>query len=866
LNYHAPVLFLSLALMANAERPEPGDPVNLVDLRWLARPATAQRFVIDTLSGKDTVARVGRQYVIADIAGPGVMDHLMLGRVKQITLNVDGEIVLACDPHKAWKRVYPVPKHKDRGRLPFAFPLVQVAGPYAHCALPIPFRKRLLLTSNTAQPKAWLAGRRLQHVPRIAFSTSPDSPFVRSLSKAYGRLRQAVDALVNDRDSRDVKSECYCAAGKRAVLVEIDGPGEIVGMRLRILPGAEDLLRYQVINITIDGASSVRMPLVDFLGVSHPWPHAWFPMAGDWAAGIVHPYKRSGGQRQPAVVAYFKLPIPFARSLRIQIRNRSPRRPVTFYATLQIVPLGDHAEEAGRLCGTSQRIALSTEGTTTLFDFRDGQGTFSVGNLVGVSMFTTGHQRNTGWRRQNRIELVDSTGVAARGPGLLPLGMQGLSENIVFGSLLWNHNSLDRTGRCGAGRHFWRDPPPVRAGSVLRYVAKGEGGPTRAEVGVLWYRFPLATAYTAPDVPGSVETLPATFHAQPHKPPPGGWAAEAETFAASAEATAGIARAETAGAKDAFASGDAYLAWNAERHGDGLDLLAPMPKTAYIRLWVHRLLFPSGGVFNIKLAPPENTNPRLRMSRSDAEFRGRLLGFAQSHASVDCYDIWPHRQAYRFEMPIMHNPAPGRRGRIRFLCVSKRLDSRGYLLAIDQLGIDPAPASPPGWYEFEDAAVLRCDREASADLMAQGRADFFAWGGCELIARGPSSVSVGLMEPLANPPQVDASRYMLRRSAPPSQRGHSPWLELRGIVKDGEWTAQVDDGKPQPVALEKKKKEPSVWCLRLPKAEQPPMALTLNLRCTSHGGRLLLDAWRLSRFAFPMTVLKKKGPVRSSLR
>lgn len=787
-------------------------PDRLVDLRWLARPQSGERFVVDTLSGRDRAERV-----VADLRGPGVLDHLMCGRVGQMTLVVDGEQVLRCDPHKAWKRVYPAPRPAERGELPFAFPLVQVAGPYAHCALPIPFRERLIVAASRRDPKVWLTGRRLPARPGIEFSAEAGSRYVTTLVTAHAVLTRPADALPQLPGARTVDVQCHCEAGGRATLVELAGPQELVGLRMRILPGALELLRYQVIEITIDGATSVRMPLVDFLGVSHPWPHAWFPRAGDWVAGIAHPYTRSGGRVEPAIVAHLKLPIPFRTGLRIELWNRSSWLPVTVFGKLCVADLPD-GEQAARLCGTSRRLDLPSEGESRLFSAHESA------RLVGLSMFTTGHGRDWDWRRKSRVELVHATGSGVRGPGLLPLAFQGAGGSAVFGSLVWNHNSLEPRGRCGAARHFWPDPLRLSPGSCLRYVAAGKGGPTRAEVGVLWYQPFGARSYSAPPVPDNVQALPPVVHGQSREPKPGGWIAEAEALAATAEAGSGSVSASEVGAKDAFASADAYLAWNAERPGDVLDLIAPMPMTQYARLWVHRLLFPAGGSFSIELAAADDTGPQRLLGKTDADFRTRVLGQSTSRARVECYDVWPHRQAYRFEMPIMLNPAPGERGRIRFTCASKRSQSRGYLLAIDQLGLNPAPSSPPGWHEMENTVVRRCADGAAAELMTYGRQDFYAWGGREVVARGEAAVQIALAEPLARLP-VQA-------------------LEIRGLILGGDWRASAGDDDARPLAQSKAKGEPSVWRLSLGQSCSCPAALTLTVTCGPGKGQLLLDAWR----------------------
>jgi hypothetical protein len=799
-----------------AQMPEPGDPRGLVDLRWLARPGIGQRIVQDNFTADAVPIDEADKSIVADLRGPGVLDHVICGQVGELALTVDGQEMLRCKPHEAWKRMYVAPTPEERGELPFAFPLVHLAGPYAHVALPIAFRERLVIRASERQDELWLTYRRLEGPPRLAFSTDPGSGYMKALAVVYPSLVQPVDRLVDYEGAEEHEVGCHCPAGERAVLAELTGPAEVVGMRLRVLPGAEELLRYQVIEITADGAASVRMPLVDLVGVSHPWPYAWQPRAGDQVAGIVHPYYRSGGRVEPAIVVYFKLPIPFARSLRIEMWNRSERLPVTYLGKLRVAAMADDPAKVGRLCGMSRRVELAPEGATELLRVE------APGRLVGLSMFTTGHGPDPDWRRLSWAELTVPGGADASGVGLLPLGMQGRSGSNMIAALSWNHNGLAPTGRCGAGRHYWTDPFELTAGSTIKYTPIGKDGPREAELGVLWYQGAGEAPYTAPEVPGEVATLPPIWHGQPQRPLPGGWWEEAEALAAAAEATAGEVRAETVGAKDVFASGDAYLAWNADRPGDALDLLAPMPESQYARLWVHRLLFGAGGTFAIELAAPEEAEARFGYEKTPEGFLDRVLGRANAPASVDCYDVWPHRQAYRFDMPPMLNPAPGRLGRIRFICVTKQLRSRGYLLAIDQLGIDPPPPAPQGWHEMERAMVQATRGEVVAELMACGREDFFGWGGREITAHGPGSVEISLA----------------MGGAPVAA------VEVRGIAEGEEWNAVAEDGPAQAIASLEGAKEPSVWRMALGQARDAAGVLRLTLRCESGKGRVLLDAWR----------------------
>lgn len=698
-----------------------------------------------------------------------------------------------------------------------AFPLVQLAGPYAHCVLPIPYRKRLLVTSTAPSPKIWLAGRRLPAAPKITYSTASDSPYMNSLAEAYGQLTRAVDRIADYSNATSVGVDRQCPVEKRVTLAEVEGPAELVGFRLRFQPGALDLLRYQVIEITVDGTASVRMPLVDFLGVSHPWPHAWFPMAGGHVAGIVHPVYHGRGWREPAIVAYCKLPVPFRDRLSIAVRNRSSLLPVTVEGELAVVPLEEAGDGTALLCGTSRRIDLRRAGPQDVLRLP------ASGRLVGLSLFTTGHGPDPEWRRESFVQLVDAGGVLTEGAGLLPLALQGISSNITFESVTWNHNSFEPTGRCGAARYFWVDPLPFREDARLRYVARGKDGPARAEAGMVWYQASDAPPYAAPEVPDDVETLPPVLHRQPGKPSPGGWSFEAERLASVAGASCGRARAETVGAKDAFASADAFLAWNAERPGDALDLVVPMPESPYVRLWYHRLLSCAGGVFRIELAGADEPFGRPPLARNEDEFTARVLGQARARASIDCYDFWPHRQAYRFEMPIMLNPAPGRRGRIRFTAMTKQRESRGYLLAVDQIGLDPAPPTPDGWHEIESSPVVDESAVVAAERMPYGRPDFHGWGGLQVRAEAPGSITLSLFQATGPPPEG---------------------IQLRGVVESGAWRAQIGNGAADAVLDGQEKNEPILWTLPLTSTPEGNNALELKIRAESREGRLLLDAWR----------------------
>ncbi|MDP6107400.1 MAG: hypothetical protein QGI33_03055, partial [Candidatus Brocadiia bacterium] len=759
----------------------------------------------------------GEPLTVVDVDGPGVVDHIMLGEVGEIAIEVDGVEVLRCEPLSAWGELYPPPEAEKRGELPFAFPLVHRAGPYAHCSVPLPFEKRLTITAGKIDAEVWLSGRRLAAAPEPGFSTEAGSPYLLALAEARELLQRPPYMSEDVAGATEVDVALQVRPGEKALLADLSGPAEVVGLRLRMVPGALELLRHQVIELTTDGVPTLRMPFVDLLGVSHPWPHAWQPEAGDWVAGIVYPYERSGGRVEPGAVVYFHLPIPFERSLQIAVWNRSADLSASFEGELRIAPLGGDADSAWRLCGLSRRVDLPSEGPVELFEAP------AAGRLVGLSMFTTGHGPSWEWRQQSRLELRNGDDVVADGPPLLPLGLSGRQGHAVTASLFWNHNSLESADRSGAGRHFWLDPPALQPGSRLRYVAAGRDGPTHAEVSIVWYQSPGSSA-AAPDVPGEVVELPPIVHGQSGRPLPGGWSSEAETLASAAEATAGLARSETSGARDAFASADAYLAWNAERPGDMLDLLAPLPESRYARLWVHRLAFPAGGVFGIRLVDAGEPQTSPRSAQTPDDFLARVLGHARTPASVDYHSVWPHRQAYRYDMPPMLSPAPGGIGRIRFTCLSKQRGSRGYLMALDQIGVDPAPATPAGWREIEDAVAEPGTGPVTIHLMPYGREDFFAWGGREVVARAPSTARIRLDLPVAG---INATG-----------------VELRGVGESGEWSVSLAGQPPVAIAAKGGAGEVATWRLDLNAPSATPTSLVLEVRCASETGRLLLDAWR----------------------
>jgi hypothetical protein len=188
----------------------------------------------------------------------------------------------------------------------------------------------------------------------------------------------------------------------------------------------------------------------------------------------------------------------------------------------------------------------------------------------------------------------------------------------------------------------------------------------------------------------------------------------------------------------------------------------------------------------------------------------------------------------------MLNPNPGGMARMRFTCVTKRSAARSYLLSLDRLGLEPAPATPTGWHECEDAPVLFCSAGSGADFMQPGRSDFHGWGGRAVTGPVAGTVKLCLFDARAGK-TAEA-------------------VELRGVLEAGAWLVEVNGGEQVELKLDsggkdgrkrggrKKKKrgkqEPTIWRLPFPAGFERPANVTLRLRSAASNSRLLLDAWR----------------------
>jgi len=107
-------------------------------------------------------------------------------------------------------------------------------------------------------------------------------------------------------------------AGEKVVLAEIDGPGTIRHVWLTVPPAPPEVMRGLFLEVSYDGSAepSVSVPVVDFFGVPHgrPVPYASALTAIQEGRGF-NTY----------------IPMPFRRSVRVEITNGSARPLELFY-------------------------------------------------------------------------------------------------------------------------------------------------------------------------------------------------------------------------------------------------------------------------------------------------------------------------------------------------------------------------------------------------------------------------------------------------------------------------------------------------------------------------------------------------------
>ncbi len=815
----AMLLWGSLAVAQSPPIPTPDSPLRLLDLRWLARPMQEAPFLIDAwIAPPAEPPSEGDLRLIAEVDGPGVMQHLMLTPQHQWILEVDGNVIYDGTPGDEWRQTANMALQSGPGERPWAWPLAQLTGADAQVILPIPFVSKVRILSKQAQARLWLAGLHLSHPPERRFG---DDRWRAELDRAIDHL----GAIHTDtRSAPPVESwqgltplpgtevlpvSAYTPPAGRANLFTRAGAGEIVGMRFELRPSFFNRLRYLVVEITTDQAEqpAIRLPLIDLVGSMYPFFRGWAFTHGTWVAGLQHP-----AWHQPWAVAWFRLPIPFADGIRIDLLNRHPDLPLQVDGRIQLSPLSpEEAAVAWRLSGHRHDHDLPMEEGESLELMRFA----AEGRLAMLSFLSTGHQRlyHSQWPHRIQLSLHDGDDVAASGFPFFPLGRSPFNAKPI--TTTWSHVPYDEHDIMGGSRTYWVAPQPLSAGGAIHYAAGGSDGPAKAESATLWYQ---PVAVPAPALATAPAPLPTRWNKPLAAVAPGGWSEEAEELLPHAIASGGDVYVERRIALDAQASGDAALAWNPPAMGDTLDLLVLSPPTPYVMVKIRPLSLPGGGRFGVWLLPVDHDDVIPLWAPGDRDFLARVLGRIDLPYPVDCYQSVPFQhQLHNVATVCLRNPSPDDLVRLRFVAAGGR--GTGQLLAVDQITMNPAPPSPVGWHEMADLPPIWANTGITAVPMEVGRLDFHGGGGMRLHAAASGSLRLRLLDPTA--PR------------------NGTW-EVRGLVESGQWSLQSADGAL--VSLGQSGKEPVVWTLPSSSSQEQD----LIIECAPGGGTLLLDSWRLT--------------------
>ncbi|HET6204535.1 MAG TPA: glycoside hydrolase family 172 protein [Planctomycetota bacterium] len=378
---------------------------------------------------------------------------------------------------------------------------------------------------------------------------------------AIARLRDYETVRVSSSDSTGGNGDARrIEPGEELELARFEGPGCITHLWFTIAMNEEGYLKKLVLRAWWDGEDtpSIEAPVGDFFGLGHGGDKRYFHSSAFFAVA-------------PQLGLNCFLPMPFAKSARLTVRNEGKTRCHAFYFYVDAARLPSLPEDAAYLHAQYRQQYPCKPGEDYVFAEASGRG-----HLLGVHLAV--EQTAHGWwgEGDDRITIDGNESGRLLGTGTEDYFCGAWNFRAVFSSPYLGSPRLeeDRRGcRHAVYRFHATDPIPFR--TSLRYACEHGHGNDRSDnwsSAAFWYQVEPHAPF--PPLPPAEERLfgnvPPLFV---ERTPEGGSLVEGESLLQGASATSGALSEQTlAGPPGVNWSGESHLWWRPERSGERLTI------------------------------------------------------------------------------------------------------------------------------------------------------------------------------------------------------------------------------------------------------------------------------------------------------